>query len=85
MGTGHGAACWPLPGRWGSWRSRGRRCLQRERRKMQRNRAHMVGIQTGGSDAVRDLSREMILITILGIQCKCVSQPYWRKIKPIKF
>lgn len=45
----------------------------------------MVGIQTGGSDAVRDLSREMILITILGIQCKCVSQPYWRKIKLIKF
>lgn len=53
--------------------------------KMQSKQRHMVGIQRRGSDAVRELSREIILITTLGIQCKSVIYPYWRKIEPIKF
>lgn len=45
----------------------------------------MVGIQRRGSDAVRELSREIILITILGIQSKSVIQTRWRKIEPVRF
>lgn len=52
---------------------------------MQSKQRHMVGIQRRGSDAVRELSREIILITILGIRCKSVIQPYWRKIEPVQF
>lgn len=52
---------------------------------MQSQQRHTVGIRRRGRDAVRELLREVILITTLGIQGKSVSQPYWRKIEPVKF
>uniref|UniRef100_A0A8C0U7Z1 Neuronal growth regulator 1 n=1 Tax=Cyanistes caeruleus TaxID=156563 RepID=A0A8C0U7Z1_CYACU len=47
--------------------------------------SHMVGIQRRGSDAARELSREIILITILGKRCKSVIQAHWRETEPVEF
>lgn len=45
----------------------------------------MVGTQRRGSDEARELSREIILITILGIRCKSVIQARCRETEPVEF